>query len=99
MGRADGLDGFTLLALATGTARRLPCGASLPSRPYGRSGVQNFLVEHGPEGPRVGWRANDQAPAVGPLHRLAVRHAGALCDQGRDGVERPQGAPDRNVRR
>ena len=60
-----GIDGFTLLALATadGAPPALRGVAALET--LRQVWVQNFLVKHGPEGSRVGWRANDQAPPSG----------------------------------
>ena len=41
--------------------------------------IQNFLVEHGPEGPRVDWRTNDQVPPsgryIGSPYDLQARYA------------------------
>ena len=74
-----GLDGFTLLALATADGA-LPAVRGVAALETLRQvWVQNFLVEHGPEGPRVGWRANDQAPPsgryIGSLYDTEARYA------------------------
>ncbi|ACA18210.1 conserved hypothetical protein [Methylobacterium sp. 4-46] len=60
-----GIDGFTLLALATadGAPPVLRDVAALEI--LRRVWVQNFLVEHGPDGARVEWRTNDQVPPSG----------------------------------
>lgn len=74
-----GIDGFTLLALATadGAPPALRDVAALET--LRQVWTQNFLVEHGPEGPRVDWRANDQAPPsgryIGSPHDAEARHA------------------------
>ena len=66
MGRADRRRRVHTTWLSPWRAARRPlCGASLPSRPCGRPGCRTFVVEHGPEDPCVGWRANDQVPPPG----------------------------------
>ncbi len=60
-----GADGLTLLAVATAevappTLRHVPALVVLL-----RVWVQHFLVEHGPDGHRLAWRANDRTPPSG----------------------------------
>ncbi len=60
-----GSDGFALLAVARAddaprAVRALPALEILR-----QVWVQNFLVEHGPDGLGVGWRTNDQTPPSG----------------------------------
>ena len=69
-----GVDGFVLLALARadGAPPALRDAAALET--LRQVSIQNFLLtEHGPEGPQVDWRANDQVPPSG-------RYIGSLCD-------------------
>lgn len=60
-----GADGFALLALAR--ADNAPSAVrGVPALEMLRQvWVQNFIVEHGPEGPRIDWRTNDQIPPSG----------------------------------
>ncbi len=60
-----GVDGLALLALAR--ADDAPSAVrDLPALEVMRQvWVQNFLAEHGPDGPRIGWRTNDQVPPSG----------------------------------
>ena len=61
-----GVDGFALLALARtdGAPPDLRDAAALET--LRQVWIQNFLLtEHGPEGPQVDWRANDQVPPSG----------------------------------
>ncbi len=60
-----GADGLVLLALATADGAP-PTLRGLPALEILRQvWVQNFLVEHGPEGARMIWRTNDQTPPSG----------------------------------
>ena len=72
-----GIDGLALLAVAGAddaprAVRDVPALEILR-----RVWVQNFLMEHGPDGPSVGWRTNDQAPPSGRYigRRMTPRRA------------------------
>ncbi|MGI4953386.1 MAG: IS1182 family transposase, partial [Janthinobacterium lividum] len=77
--RQTGVDGVALLALATagGAPPALRGLAALET--MRQVWTQNFLVEHGPEGPRVDWRTNNQAPPssqyIGSPHDPEARYA------------------------
>ncbi|GJG88908.1 hypothetical protein tb265_45110 [Gemmatimonadetes bacterium T265] len=60
-----GVDGFALLALARAddVSRAVRDLAAVET--LRQVWVQNVLVEHGPDGPRVAWRTHDQAPPSG----------------------------------
>ena len=60
-----GVDGFMLLALAKADGAPPALRGAAVLETLRQVWVQNFLVEHGPEGPRVDWRANDQVPPSG----------------------------------
>ncbi len=60
-----GVDGFTLLALATADGAPPVVRDAAAVETLRRVWVQNFLVEHGPAGDRVEWRRNDQVPPSG----------------------------------
>ncbi|GJD99262.1 IS1182 family transposase ISMtsp10 [Methylobacterium isbiliense] len=59
------VDGFTLLALATADGAPPVVRDAAALETLRRVWVQNFLVQHGPEGARVEWRRNDQVPPSG----------------------------------
>ncbi len=63
--RQTGVDGVTLLALATAGAAPPILRGVAALETMRQVWTQNFLVEHGPEGPRVDGRTNNQAPPSG----------------------------------
>lgn len=61
-----GVDGFALLALARSDDAPPALRDAAALETLRQVWIQNFLLtEHGPEGPQVDWRANDQVPPTG----------------------------------
>ena len=60
-----GVDGFMLLAFATADDAPHALRGIAALETLRQVWVQNFLIEHRSEGPRIGWRANDQVPPSG----------------------------------
>ncbi len=86
--RQTGVDGVTLLALATADGAPPVLWSVAALETLRQVWIQNFLVEHGPEETQVEWRTNDQAPRsgryIGSPYDAQVRYAtkGARCGAG-----------------
>ena len=63
--RQTGIDGATLLALVMADGAPPVLRGLVAVKTMRQVWIQNFLVEHGPEGPCVGWRTNEQTPPLG----------------------------------
>ena len=63
--RQTGVDGATLLALVTADGAPPVLRSLVALETLRQVWIQNFLVEHGPEGPHVDWRTNEQTPPSG----------------------------------
>ena len=63
--RQTGVDGVTLLALTTADGAPPVLQGLAALETMRQVWTQNFVVEHGPQGPRVEWRTNSQRPPAG----------------------------------